>query len=212
MTQNQWIQKVIKPILFAACLVPLALLIGNALHNHLGANPIEEITRRTGIWTLRFLFITLTVTPLRRLSGWGWLIRFRRMLGLFAFFYATLHFTSYVGLDQFFDMKEITKDVIKRPFITVGLTSFILLVPLAVTSTNKMIKRLGKRWQPLHRLVYAIALGGVIHYLWLVKADRQKPLIYAVLLAMLLGYRLWASYARGINPPLSGLRLHNSKT
>lgn len=199
MTQNQWIRRVIKPIVFITCLIPLVLLIGNAFTDNLGANPIEEITRRTGVWALRFLLITLAITPVRRLSNWGWLIRFRRMVGLFAFFYASLHLTSYAGLDQFFAMDEIIKDIIKRPFITVGFASFVLLIPLAITSTNKMIKRLGKRWQPLHRLIYVIAMGGVVHYLWLVKADLQKPLVYASLLAVLLGYRLWASYVKNMS-------------
>ena len=194
MTRNRWIQYVAKPMVFAACLIPLVILIIKALTGHLGANPIEATTRSMGDWALRFLLITLAVTPLKHLLKWDWLIRFRRMLGLFAFFYACLHFLSYAGLDQFFALDEIIKDVIKRPFITVGFTSFLLLIPLAITSTNKMIKRLGKRWQPLHRLIYLIGIGGVIHYFQLVKADTRNPTIYAIILVILLSYRLWAKW------------------
>ena len=163
----------------------------NAYTNNLGANPIEVITRSTGTWTLVFLLIVLSVTPLRRLTGFHWLIRFRRMLGLFAFFHVCLHFITYIWLDQFFEFMEMVKDVIKRPFITVGFVSFILLIPLALTSTSGMIRRLGgRRWQQLHRLVYLAAIGGVIHYIWLVKADQRNPLIYGSVLSVLLGYRI----------------------
>lgn len=159
--------------------------------NSLGANPIEVITRSTGKWTLVFLLITLGVSPLRKISRLQWLIKFRRMLGLFAFFYVCLHFTTYIWLDQFFDIMEMSKDVIKRPFITVGFSSFVLLVPLALTSTRRMIQRLGgRRWQQLHRLIYFSAIGGVVHFLWLVKADLQRPLIYGAILMLLLGFRL----------------------
>ena len=159
---------------------------------NLGANPIEFITRDLGDWILIFLMITLTVTPLRRLTGWNWLIKMRRMLGLFAFFYAALHFVTYIWLDQFFDLRDIVKDVIKRPFITVGFLAFVTLIPLAVTSTNAMVRRLGgKRWQMLHKLVYAIAILGVVHYWWLVKKDIREPLLYAAILAILLGIRLY---------------------
>ena len=159
---------------------------------NLGANPIEFITRDLGDWTLIFLMVTLAVTPFRRLSGWSWLIKLRRMIGLFAFFYAALHFVTYIWLDQFFDLQDIVKDVIKRPFITVGFAAFLCLIPLAVTSTNAMVKRLGgKRWQALHRVVYAIATLGVVHYWWLVKKDIREPLLYAVILAALLGIRLF---------------------
>lgn len=161
---------------------------------NLGANPIEFITRDLGDWTLIFLLITLAVTPLRRLSGWQWLIKLRRMLGLFAFFYAALHFVTYIWLDQFFDLQDIAKDVIKRPFITVGFAAFLGLVPLAITSTNAMVKRLGgKRWQMLHRLVYAVATLGVVHYWWLVKKDIREPLLYAAILSLLLGIRIYWS-------------------
>lgn len=181
-----------KAILFAACLVPFALYVHRWFGDDLGANPIEAITRASGDWTLRFLLITLAVTPLRRLTGVNWLLRFRRMLGLFAFFYACLHFTTYIWLDQFFDLHAIARDVMKRPFITVGFSAFVLLVPLAATSTNYAIRRLGgRRWQALHRSVYAIGILAVVHYWWLVKADILEPLIYGLILAALLGLRGW---------------------
>jgi sulfoxide reductase heme-binding subunit YedZ len=192
--QKIWSQKAMKVGVFAACLLPLAILGWQAVTHHLGANPIDEITDQTGTWTLRLLLITLAVTPARRLTGWNRLIQLRRMLGLFAFFYAGLHFMTYLWLDQFFAWEDIVTDVMERPFITVGFASFVLLVPLAVTSTRAMIRRLGgKWWQRLHRLVYITASGGVIHYLWLVKADTQLPLIYGGVLALLLAYRLWAT-------------------
>lgn len=184
--------------IFAACLLPLAFLVWDGYTDNLGANPIEVITRSTGTWTLVFLLITLSVTPLRKLLGWNGLIKFRRMLGLFAFFYACLHFTTYIWLDQFFDLHEIIKDVAKRPFITVGFASFVSLIPLALTSNRRMIARLGKRWQQLHRAVYFIAIGGVVHYLWLVKADITQPLLYGAILTVLLAYRLVAGW--GLRP------------
>jgi len=181
----------LKALIFLASLFPLARLVWFAYSDRLGANPIEFITRSTGTWTLVFLLITLSVTPLRKWTGWQWLIKLRRMLGLFAFFYVCLHFTTYIWLDQFFDLQSIVKDVIKRPFITVGFASFLMLIPLAITSTNAMVKRLGgKRWQQLHRLVYLIAIGGVVHYWWLVKKDITQPAIYAAVLLVLLGYRV----------------------
>ncbi len=181
----------IKVTLFFVCLIPLGRLIWLGLNNQLGTNPIEVVTHSTGEWTLIFIMLTLSITPLRQLSGWAWLIKLRRMVGLYAFFYASLHFITYIWLDQFFDVTAIIKDVIKRPFITVGFVAFILLIPLAITSTNAMLKKLGgKRWQKLHRLVYIIAILGVLHYWWLVKKDITEPLIYAVILLMLLGYRL----------------------
>jgi len=184
----------LKITVFLACLIPLARLGWLAYADGLGANPIEFVIRSLGTWALTFLLITLAVTPLRKLSGWQWLIKLRRMLGLFAFCYACLHFLTYVGLDQFFDLHTIYKDVLKRPFITVGFASFVLLIPLALTSTNAMVRRLGgKRWQRLHRLVYLIAIGGVVHYWWLVKKDITQPAIYAAILAVLLGYRALAA-------------------
>lgn len=179
-----------KVLLFLACLIPLGRLFWLAYADGLGANPIEFITRSTGTWTLVFLLITLSVTPLRHLTGRNALIRYRRMLGLFAFFYACLHFTTYIWLDQFFEWPAIVKDVIKRPFITVGFAAFVLLIPLAATSTHAMQRRLKRRWQQLHRLVYLIAICGVLHYWWLVKKDVTEPAWYALVLALLLGYRL----------------------
>jgi sulfoxide reductase heme-binding subunit YedZ len=184
-----------KVVLFLMCLGPLARLGWKAYAGLLGANPIEVITHSTGDWTLIFLCVTLAITPLRMLTRQYWLIRLRRMLGLFAFFYGTLHFLTYIWLDKFFDVHEMLKDVAKRRFITVGFTAFVLMVPLAVTSTRGWIRRLGgKRWNLLHRLIYVSAVAGVIHYTWLVKADLTKPLEYAAVVSALLGYRLvaWA--------------------
>jgi methionine sulfoxide reductase heme-binding subunit len=176
---------------FVACLVPLARLAWKGLHNGLGANPIEVITRSTGTWTLVFLLATLSISPARKVAGWPDLIRFRRMLGLYAFFYVCLHFLTYIWLDKFFDLRQVLKDVYKRPFITAGFTGFLLLIPLAVTSTRGMIRRLGgRRWQLLHRLIYASATAGVVHYVWLVKADVRVPIIYACVLGLLLAYRV----------------------
>lgn len=180
-----------KPLIFMASLLPLAWLCWLAWQDRLGANPVETLSHRTGDWSLRFLLLTLAVTPLRRLSGWNGLQKFRRMLGLFAFFYVCLHFGVYLIFDQFFDWAGIVEDVAKRPYITVGFAGWLLLIPLAVTSTNGMIKRLGRNWQRLHRLVYVIGALGVLHYLWLVKADLTEPLLYGGILGVLLGYRLW---------------------
>ena len=185
--QVQWV----KGALFVLCLVPLGRLVWLGTHRGLGANPIEYITHSTGWWTLTFLLITLSVTPLRRLTGWNWLLRLRRMLGLFAFFYVCLHFVTYIWLDQFFDWHSMVKDIAKRPFITVGFTAFLLLIPLAATSTNRMVKRLGaRRWQRLHRMVYIIATLGVLHFWWLVKKDIREPLLFGALLGLLLLARL----------------------
>lgn len=182
-----------KPLVFLLCLVPLGVLIGRGASGALGPNPVEAITHFTGDWTLRLLLVTLAVTPLRRLTGQAWLVRFRRMLGLFAFFYAVLHFTTYLWLDRYFDLGTIAEDVLKRPYITVGFAAFVLMVPLAITSTQGWIRRLGRRWKMLHRAVYAIGVLGVLHYLWLVKADLLEPAIYAIILAVLLGLRVpWA--------------------
>ncbi|MDO9007285.1 MAG: protein-methionine-sulfoxide reductase heme-binding subunit MsrQ [Thiobacillus sp.] len=175
---------------FAICLLPLARLIALGGSGGLGANPIEFITRSTGTWTLVGLILTLSVTPLRRLSGHADLLRYRRMLGLFSFFYASLHFVTYIWLDQFFDPAAIARDILKRPFITVGFSAFVLLIPLAATSTHAMMRRLGRRWQLLHRLIYLIALLAVVHYLWLVKKDLTTPLIYGAVVVFLLALRL----------------------
>lgn len=180
----------LKPLLFLVCLVPLGQLAHSAFTGGLGANPIEFITRFTGSWALIILIASLAISPLRRLTGWNDLIKFRRMLGLFAFFYALLHFSTYLVLDHFFDFKAIGNDILKRPYVTAGFIAFLLLIPLALTSTAAMIRRLGKRWQQLHRLVYVAAIAGVIHFYWLVKADISRPAQYGAVLALLLGYRL----------------------
>jgi methionine sulfoxide reductase heme-binding subunit len=186
-----------KPVVFLFCLLPLAALGWRALHGELTANPIEFITHATGDWTLRFLVITLCVTPFRKILHLPELIRFRRMLGLFAFFYACLHFTTYIWLDKFFDLTEMCKDIAKRKYITVGFTAFLLLIPLAVTSTAGWIRRLGgKRWQMLHRLIYFSASLGVIHYYWLVKSAVIRPLTYGAIVAVLLLWRLFASLSK----------------
>jgi sulfoxide reductase heme-binding subunit YedZ len=180
-----------KVVVFSASLVPLALLVWRGWNNDLSADPIAYITHRTGDWTLRFLVITLAITPLRKILRLPPLIRFRRMMGLFAFFYVCLHFTTWIWLDKSFVWSEMWKDVLKRRFITVGFTGFVLLIPLAVTSTAGWIRRMGgKRWQMLHRLVYATAVLGVVHYYWLVKSDVRKPLFYGFLVGILLAWRL----------------------
>lgn len=183
----------VKVLIFLVALVPLVrLLLGIfAFPDWLGANPAEFITRSLGDWALRLLLLTLAVTPLRKVSGWAWLARLRRMLGLYAFFYVVLHVSSYVTFDHVFDIGAIVVDVVKRPFITVGFLSLLLLLPLAVTSTNAMVRRLGaRRWRALHRIVYAVAPLAVLHFWWMVKRDITEPVIYALVLAILLGYRL----------------------
>lgn len=182
-----------KPLVFLLCLVPFGVLIARGVSGALGPNPVEAITHFTGDWTLRLLLVTLAVTPLRRLTGQAWLVRFRRMLGLFTFFYAVLHVTTYLWLDRYFELGTIAEDVLKRPYITVGFAAFVLMVPLAITSTQGWIRRLGRRWKRLHRAVYAIGVLGVLHYLWLVKADLLEPAIYGAILVVLLGLRVpWA--------------------
>jgi sulfoxide reductase heme-binding subunit YedZ len=182
--------RIAKSAVFLACLVPLGVLLWRASHNGLGANPIEFITHATGDWTLRFLVLTLAITPVRKVLGLPKLIRFRRMLGLFAFFYGCLHFLTYVWLDHFFDLSAMLQDVAKRPFITAGFTAFVLLIPLAATSTAGWIRRLGgHRWQVLHRLIYLSAAAGAVHYYWLVKSDIRLPFFYGALVALLLAWR-----------------------
>lgn len=177
----------LKVLLFIVCLYPLFSLSWGLLTNQLGVNPVETLTRSSGLWGLRFLLITLCVTPLRWLTGINQLTRFRRMLGLYAFFYATVHMLLYLGLDQFFDWSEIWRDIIKRPFITIGFINFIALLPLVFTSTNKMMKRLGgQRWKKLHRLTYFVAMAACLHFLMLVKADIREPVIYIFILSALL--------------------------
>ncbi|HSE89130.1 MAG TPA: protein-methionine-sulfoxide reductase heme-binding subunit MsrQ [Candidatus Binatia bacterium] len=184
-----------KLAVFVFCLVPLGQLLYYAWTDDLSANPIEFITRFTGSWTLILLLASLSVTPLRKTLGWNDLIKFRRMLGLFAFFYALLHFSTYLVLDHFFDFPAIVKDIIKRPYVTAGFTGFVLMIPLAITSTTAMIRRLGKRWQQLHRLVYIAAIAGIIHFYWLVKADIRRPVQYGAVLALLLVFRLVTKWA-----------------
>jgi len=183
--------RLFRPGVFLLCLVPLLWMVADGLTDGLGANPIETITRRTGDWTLRLLLITLSATPARWLFGWSWPLRLRRMLGLYAFFYACLHFLTYLVLDQFFDWGEIAADILKRPYITIGFAAFVMLIPLALTSSRAMMRRLGRRWSQLHQLVYVVATAGVFHYLWLVKADTRLPLLYAFILLLLLGARVW---------------------
>jgi methionine sulfoxide reductase heme-binding subunit len=204
-------RRVIKSAVFLACLVPLAILARDAFTGGLGANPIEEVELRTGRWALRFLAAALAVTPLRRISGWNELIRYRRMLGLFAFFYATVHLSAYVGLDMFFDWGDIVEDVVKHPYVTIGLATWLLLLPLAITSTNGWVRRLGgKRWARLHRLVYVAAITGTIHYLWAVKKDTYLPLVYLTVFVLLLGWRVVAAARRRARmrtapqPPVAG--------
>jgi len=199
-TRAQWEIGALKSAVFVLSLFPLAFLLWKAATGELSANPIKDVTEETGIWTLRFLVATLSITPLRKITGWQRFARFRRMVGLFAFFYGFLHFTTYVYLDQFFAFEEIIRDVAKRPFITIGFTAFVLMIPLAITSPNRIVKWMGgNRWKQLHRLVYIVALGGVFHYLWLVKADTSRPLRYGVVLSVLLLYRMWDFFkSRGV--------------
>jgi methionine sulfoxide reductase heme-binding subunit len=184
-----------KLVLLVNGLVPLVLLLWDVYRKQVGANPLEFVTRTTGMLTLVFLLISLAVTPLRRITSLNWLTRFRRMLGLFAFFYGSLHFLTYVAFDRFFHLTTIPADVLKRPFIAIGLTAFLLMLPLAITSTDKMVKRLGgKRWMRLHRIVYVSGILGVLHYYMLVKSDVRLPLTFAFLLAVLLGFRVFTKY------------------
>jgi sulfoxide reductase heme-binding subunit YedZ len=187
-----------KPVVFVLCLVPGLLLLGDTFDvtGSLGANPVEEIQDRLGNWGLRFILIALAVTPLRRLTGWNWLQRFRRMLGLYAFFYTLLHFLAWLILDQGVLWSAIVEDIVKRPFITVGFAALLILAAMAVTSTNGMRRRLGRYWQQLHYGAYVVGILGVWHYWWQVKKDIRDPLIYAVILAVLLGLRLWFRYRK----------------
>ncbi len=186
----------LKATIWIACLAPLGRLVYRGFLTGLGANPIEFITLSTGTWTLIFLLATLSMTPLRKLTGWNWLIKFRRLIGLFAFFYGCLHFSTYIWLDKFFDVQEMFRDIAKRPFITAGFSAFLCLIPLAATSTAASIRNLGRKWQLLHRLVYVSAIAAVIHYWWKVKADVRQPAIYASILAGLLLYRIFNWYTR----------------
>jgi sulfoxide reductase heme-binding subunit YedZ len=185
-----------KPLVFALCLVPAALIVTDALEltGSLGANPVEAIQDRFGIWGLRFITLTLAVTPLRQITDQNWLIRFRRMLGLFTFFYVLMHFLTWLVLDQGLLISAITEDIVERPFITIGFTAFLLLIAMAATSTNAMRRRLGRRWQQLHYGAYAVGILGIWHFWWQVKLDTREPAIYAVILAALLGYRLYRRF------------------
>jgi methionine sulfoxide reductase heme-binding subunit len=225
----KFIRFVLKPLVFLASLGPAGWLVWAALTGNLSANPLSDLTNETGVWALRFLCITLAVTPLRRLTGWNAAIRFRRMTGLFAFFYGSLHFLTYTIADRFAGLDfpdgivawstvknlaaSVAADVYKRPFITVGFTAFVLMVPLAITSTAGMIRRLGgKRWNALHKLIYVSAAAGPLHYWWLVKADVRRPLTYAAVVAVLLGFRLYWSRARAVapRPAVPALRVSNA--
>ncbi len=193
-----------KLVLFVNCVVPLALMLWDVYRKRVGANPLEFVTRTTGMLALVFLIISLAVTPLRRTTGLNWLIRFRRMLGLFAFFYGILHLMTYVAFDRFFHLTTIPADILKRPFIAVGMTAFVLMLPLAITSTDQMVKRLGgKRWALLHRLVYVSGVLAVLHYYLLVKSDIRLPLTFAFILAVLLGFRLLVKFYKA-PPEVSG--------
>ena len=219
---------ILKPVVFLAALGPLAWLIWATFTGNLSANPLSDITNETGVWTLRFLCITLAITPLRRITGWNGVIRFRRMTGLFAFFYGTLHFLTYVIVDRFAGLdfpdgfvawstvrnlaRSVGEDVYKRPFITIGFTALMLMVPLAATSTAGMIRRLGgRRWNRLHRLVYVSATAGVVHYWWLVKADIRRPAAYGLVVALLLAFRAWWSWRRVAAPVRRELTLERAR-
>ena len=192
MSQTQLIRRVVKPVVFLAALAPFGWLVYNAFFGDLGVNPVETITNQTGIWTLRFIVLTLALTPLRYLTGFNPFALFRRMLGLFAFFYGSLHFMTYFVLDHSLEFSGVWDDVVKRPYITAGFTAFVLMIPLALTSTQGWIRRLGgKSWNLLHRLVYITAMGAVLHYFWKVKLDTTNPLYYAAIVAVLLGARVW---------------------
>jgi sulfoxide reductase heme-binding subunit YedZ len=216
---DKTVRFVLKPIVFVASLAPLAWLIWAALTGHLSPDPLSDITKDTGIWTLRFVCITLAVTPLRRLTGWNGAIRFRRMLGLYAFFYGTLHLLTYLVFDRFAGLdfpngivawttvrslaQSVAADIYKRPFITIGFTAWLTMLPLALTSTAGMIRRLGgRRWRVLHRLIYLTAIAGVLHFWWLVKADVREPRLYAIIVAALLVIRLyWMPRKAAASPP-----------
>ncbi len=178
-----------KPAFFLLCLAPLAILIWDTLQNELGTDPVAQLEHRSGLWALRLLLATLAITPLRRITGWNKAVRYRRMLGLFAFFYASVHLAIYLFIDLGGYWADIFEQIAKKPYITVGFAAWLLLIPLAFTSTQKMMRRLGRRWGQLHKLVYATALLGVLHFLWLVKADKREPLIYFAVFAVLMLWR-----------------------
>ncbi|MDH5518062.1 MAG: sulfoxide reductase heme-binding subunit YedZ [Gammaproteobacteria bacterium] len=193
-------QKLFKPVTFVLCVLPLLLIVLKGFNNNLGVNPAETILDTMGSWAIYILLITLSVTPIRKLTGWGGVIRLRRMLGLFVFFYVCLHFLSYIWFDQYFDWNEILKDIIKRPFITLGFATFVLLIPLAVTSNNRMMLRLKKRWKLLHQLIYPIAIMATLHFFWMTRADYTQPVMIAMILSALLAYRLVLYYQKKPQP------------
>lgn len=192
-----------KTVVFLLCLLPFAWLVWRTFNGDLGAAPYEELEKQTGRWTLRILGATLAISPLRRIFGWNALIRYRRMLGLFVFFYATIHLAAYLWLDMQFDASDIVEDIVKHKYITIGMVAYLTLIPLAITSTKGWIRRLGKRWQKLHRLIYVTAIAGTIHYLWAVKKDTFLPLVYLSIAIILLGYRLivWLRARRNAATP-----------
>jgi methionine sulfoxide reductase heme-binding subunit len=197
MTPTQWVRRVIKPAVFLACLVPFTQLVYGAFWGDLGANPVETITNTTGIWTLRLIVVTLAITPWRWFTKWNPSILLRRMVGLFAFFYGTLHFSTYFVLDRSLIFTDLWEDVVKRPYITMGFTAFVLMIPLALTSTQGWIRRLGgHRWNLLHRLIYVTAILAVIHYWWKVKIDTTYPMYYAIVVGALLSVRAWRAVSR----------------
>jgi methionine sulfoxide reductase heme-binding subunit len=204
------VQKLAKPAVFLLALLPALWLAFRAATGRLSVNPIEDLTLTTGIWALRLLVATLAITPLRRLTGANRLVQYRRMLGLFTFFYASLHVACYVVLDQFFAWGPIWKDIAKRPFITMGLIAFVLMIPLALTSTKGWIRRLGRRWQLLHRLIYVSGLAAAVHFLWKVKVMTGSPVYYASIIAVLLAFRVWWSLrAPARRPPPSPVRVQS---
>ncbi|EXJ14415.1 protein-methionine-sulfoxide reductase heme-binding subunit MsrQ [Imhoffiella purpurea] len=205
--RGEWILRAAKVVLFMACLAPFGIMVREAVAGSLGANPVETLLHGTGDWALRLLLVTLAMTPLRRLTGLAWPIRLRRMLGLFAFFYAVLHLTVYLWLDRELAWSTILEDILERPYIGVGFLAFLLLIPLAATSTRGWMRRLGRRWTQLHRAVYVIAALGVLHYLWLVKADLREPLLYGAILLVLLAFRLPWNQLRSVR---RGLRADRS--
>ncbi len=206
MKTDSWL-KLAKPVVFIAALVPLTLLTYNVLTGHTSANPAEDIQLTTGIWTFRFLLATLTITPIRRLTGWNRIIQFRRMLGLFAFFYGSVHLLSYLAFDRSFAFGEVLGDIAKRPFITAGMAAYALMIPLAVTSTKGWIRRLGRRWQVLHRLIYLSGAAAALHFIWKVKVVIGEPVYYALVLTVLLGFRvIW--HFRPLSVPPSRRPVH----
>lgn len=200
-SRNVRFKRAVKVVVFLAALIPAALLVRGILTNSLGVNPAETIQLSTGRWALKFLIATLAITPLRRLTGWNILIQYRRMLGLFAFFYASLHFTAYIVLDQYFAFDAMMTDVIKRPFITMGFAAWLLMLPLALTSTKGSIRRLGKRWTKLHALVYIAIVCAAIHFAWKVKVFHGDPVTYAAVVALLLAFRVFWTLRKRLSTP-----------